>query len=373
MASSSRGSPNIGTSLPDGTVGFDTAYYMDPNFSQDYIGFSPIQGETSYGSFGSVNPDSGLVLDSTSVDDLSAWNIGTSGAWTNDMSASSSFPDPTVDMDCFSFPEQSPSSTAYAHAYSHSSVADASFAPVPGQSASPGYRRIWPQTAGFVSTMPSMSISETAHEGSQGETSFPDTQCVPNSRISPTGYTGVWYSPHTNRVGTSVAGPSCVPGGHDTGVPRRISFPVVASNVGPHMPGLRPAGFSQKAKALRGYQSCGNKDEPRDVSRMAPGLPRDTRNTSYVTADKRFSPIWPIKESMADADIDHMSQNIGTLPATWPASQDEADGRFRNHIFYQAQAQADGLYHCPFAKESDGCRHKPTNLKCNYECVAKEM
>ncbi|PNS16661.1 hypothetical protein CAC42_4625 [Sphaceloma murrayae] len=43
----------------------------------------------------------------------------------------------------------------------------------------------------------------------------------------------------------------------------------------------------------------------------------------------------------------------------------EREGRFRTHEYYRASQKSDGLYHCPF----QGCGHKPTKLKCNYEFV----
>lgn len=38
----------------------------------------------------------------------------------------------------------------------------------------------------------------------------------------------------------------------------------------------------------------------------------------------------------------------------------------RNHYLYKATAGRDGLYHCPFAKETQ-CAHPPTKQKCGYE------
>ena len=38
----------------------------------------------------------------------------------------------------------------------------------------------------------------------------------------------------------------------------------------------------------------------------------------------------------------------------------------RTRTLYQATPHADGLFHCPFEGQ-EGCNHKPTNLKCDYE------
>ena len=38
----------------------------------------------------------------------------------------------------------------------------------------------------------------------------------------------------------------------------------------------------------------------------------------------------------------------------------------RRNELYQVGPKEDGLYHCPF-EASDGCKHKPEKLKCNYE------
>lgn len=38
----------------------------------------------------------------------------------------------------------------------------------------------------------------------------------------------------------------------------------------------------------------------------------------------------------------------------------------RSHPLYSKEPDADGMYHCPSEGEN-GCNHKPTTLKCNYE------
>lgn len=45
------------------------------------------------------------------------------------------------------------------------------------------------------------------------------------------------------------------------------------------------------------------------------------------------------------------------------------DGRARTDPLYSAKPSKDGSYHCPFLT-SERCQHKPTKLKCNYECVS---
>nr|POE80837.1 hypothetical protein CFP56_56910 [Quercus suber] len=42
------------------------------------------------------------------------------------------------------------------------------------------------------------------------------------------------------------------------------------------------------------------------------------------------------------------------------------EGRHRSHALYSIGPWKDGLYHCPYEKESN-CQHKPTKLKCNYD------
>ncbi|KAK3673485.1 hypothetical protein LTR78_006719 [Recurvomyces mirabilis] len=51
--------------------------------------------------------------------------------------------------------------------------------------------------------------------------------------------------------------------------------------------------------------------------------------------------------------------------STGPASDSE-EGRHRTHVLYSKEAEADGLYHCPF-KDDPTCQHQPTKLKCNYD------
>jgi hypothetical protein len=48
----------------------------------------------------------------------------------------------------------------------------------------------------------------------------------------------------------------------------------------------------------------------------------------------------------------------------------DLDNTARDHpLYHNASPQADGLYHCPWEKETT-CQHKPEKLKCNYEYVS---
>lgn len=55
--------------------------------------------------------------------------------------------------------------------------------------------------------------------------------------------------------------------------------------------------------------------------------------------------------------------------ATTRTRTEDTDGRARTDPLYSARPGKDGSYHCPFLT-SEGCQHKATKLKCNYECVS---
>ncbi|KAH0191150.1 hypothetical protein KCU99_g6819, partial [Aureobasidium melanogenum] len=52
--------------------------------------------------------------------------------------------------------------------------------------------------------------------------------------------------------------------------------------------------------------------------------------------------------------------------ATTRTRTEDTDGRARTDPLYSAKPGKDGSYHCPFLT-SEGCQHKATKLKCNYD------
>ncbi|KAG9646865.1 hypothetical protein KCU64_g10364, partial [Aureobasidium melanogenum] len=52
--------------------------------------------------------------------------------------------------------------------------------------------------------------------------------------------------------------------------------------------------------------------------------------------------------------------------ATTKTRTEDTDGRARTDPLYSAKPGKDGSYHCPFLT-SEGCQHKATKLKCNYD------
>lgn len=60
------------------------------------------------------------------------------------------------------------------------------------------------------------------------------------------------------------------------------------------------------------------------------------------------------------------SMSAASLASVVARSEDN-DDKPRSHKYYTtAKPHADGNYHCPYAR-TEGCPHKPTKLKCNYE------
>ncbi|KKY25578.1 putative zinc finger domain-containing protein [Diplodia seriata] len=71
--------------------------------------------------------------------------------------------------------------------------------------------------------------------------------------------------------------------------------------------------------------------------------------------------IQPSAMSNADMDDEEAEQDAARK------SSEEAEVKLaRTHPLYQAQPQADEMYHCPFEGQAN-CQHRSTKLKCNYD------
>lgn len=97
----------------------------------------------------------------------------------------------------------------------------------------------------------------------------------------------------------------------------------------------------------------------------------------YTTTGNRVTrkPIGPRLSKVA-SDLVSRRQRLPTSSETSDESFKligrsslEIDNTARDHPYYHnVTPQADGLYHCPWEKDSaSNCQHKPEKLKCNYE------
>ena len=100
-------------------------------------------------------------------------------------------------------------------------------------------------------------------------------------------------------------------------------------------------------------------------------LPFQDVTTIKPTPDHIRSPIteatfWqPVPENVPG--MTNPPQMEVPLYGTYTGQNASPNATAREHPLYQAGPNPlDNLYHCPFAF-SDGCRHKPDKLKCNYE------
>ena len=102
------------------------------------------------------------------------------------------------------------------------------------------------------------------------------------------------------------------------------------------------------------------------------------RGITLLQSNKGFSTIRPnlnFQRAAIPLDMwtghDGASQSYG-LPmacSNFSGSRRSSEGEAKNardHAFYKAIPEKDGLYHCPYTV-SEKCSHKPDKLKCNYE------
>ncbi|KAF2710154.1 hypothetical protein K504DRAFT_252767 [Pleomassaria siparia CBS 279.74] len=71
--------------------------------------------------------------------------------------------------------------------------------------------------------------------------------------------------------------------------------------------------------------------------------------------------------SLAAKSIADEEDLLSPRDAAEAKNMEEEQGKAaRSHKLYQAQPDASGQYHCP-QEGQQGCTHRPTNLKCNYD------
>ena len=98
-------------------------------------------------------------------------------------------------------------------------------------------------------------------------------------------------------------------------------------------------------------------------------LLQSNRGISTIRPNQNFQRA-PIPADMWTG-YDGASQPYG-LPMAYSSvsgSRRSSEGEAKNardHAFYKAFPEKDGLYHCPY-EVSEKCAHKPDKLKCNYE------
>jgi hypothetical protein len=92
-----------------------------------------------------------------------------------------------------------------------------------------------------------------------------------------------------------------------------------------------------------------------------PGQPE----VSVVGSNVSMSP----SGSVVPSGYEEIPRSPASSIATTRTRTEDTDGRVRTDPLYSARPGKDGSYHCPFLT-SEGCQHKATKLKCNYECVS---
>ena len=121
--------------------------------------------------------------------------------------------------------------------------------------------------------------------------------------------------------------------------------------------------------------SYGSNDEMQfDMARLVAEYPSSliTSNASThstIRASNCFarSPLsentfWPPYQPM---DVMYDGIPLDVCMSRRPSGEHDNSSARRNEL-YQIGPKEDGLYHCPF-ETTEGCKHKPEKLKCNYE------
>ncbi|THX46292.1 hypothetical protein D6D06_10154 [Aureobasidium pullulans] len=70
--------------------------------------------------------------------------------------------------------------------------------------------------------------------------------------------------------------------------------------------------------------------------------------------------------SVAPSGYEDIPCSPASSTATTRTKTEDTDGRARTDVLYSAKPGRDGSYRCPFVT-SEGCQHKATKLKCNYD------
>ncbi|KAI9835033.1 MAG: hypothetical protein M1819_002585 [Sarea resinae] len=110
----------------------------------------------------------------------------------------------------------------------------------------------------------------------------------------------------------------------------------------------------------------------KEASKVTPSSLPSNRAGSFTSAKmngparrrQRAGGTSPVAELAGPDDVSILSTSSATVVAR---SGDEMEiGPARDHPLYQATLHEDGLYHCAY-EGREGCMHRPTKLKCNYD------
>ncbi|KAF2153866.1 hypothetical protein K461DRAFT_117566 [Myriangium duriaei CBS 260.36] len=100
------------------------------------------------------------------------------------------------------------------------------------------------------------------------------------------------------------------------------------------------------------------------TSMYAPQFPQSTAQ-SHLRSQGPWQHIAIKNEGHAESSAASSSH---TPTASTPRSYLGDQNKSRDHWLYGEGKGNDGLYHCPYARDTENqCKHKPTKLKCNYD------
>ncbi|KAI5273435.1 hypothetical protein E4T47_03246 [Aureobasidium subglaciale] len=316
--------------------------WTDGMFMAPAAPFSPVMSDTnqctytlpaSDASFTSLGPS--MLHEVTSMDSYQP------NVWAPEQSTYNFFAEPAMaDIEMFAFPAQSmdvPRPTFNTWYPVPETSAEAYFATnAPGQN----FARMIPQTAGFVGNQMTM-IPPTGHNNT--------ISCAGHVRVD-----SLYAQACPQDVAVSYN--RIVSDAHilDAAGPRRMTVPVTLNepvqvvpmpNMDPDVPYGAP---------LQQYRT----GFPNGSSMPFNGQPSAPILRSNVSVSSA--------SSVAPSGYEDVPGSPASSTATTRTKAEDTDGRARTDPLYSTRPGRDGSYHCPFLA-SEGCQHKATKLKCNYD------
>ncbi|KAI4768777.1 hypothetical protein E4T52_16151 [Aureobasidium sp. EXF-3400] len=264
--------------------------------------------------------------------------------WTSEQSGYNPFAEPAVmDTEMFAFPAQGmdiPQPTFSAWYTPMEASAETQFAmDIPGQS----FTRMVPQTAGFVGNPVTMTpstgyVNPSLRTGRVRVDSLYAQACLRDAAVSQnhtTSDTQVQEIAGHRRVTVPVTSNEPIQVGPLPNADQDVPYGAPVHQYRTHMPGYSDGSMMPFAGQIE--------------------VPVLGSNVSVSSAG-----------SVVPSRYEEVPCSPASSVATTRTRTEDTDGRARTDPLYSARPGKDGSYHCPFLA-SEGCQHKATKLKCNYD------
>lgn len=332
-------------SMPETDL-YATTGWTDAMFMPGTAPFSPVMSDTNQSAYTLATSDVSFApLGPSLSQEMRMMDTFLPNSWSAEQASNTFFVEPaTTEPEMFSFPTQG---SDVAQPTYHSwftpteATAETYFAMDP-QGQAQNFAQMVPQTAGFVGNPVSMApltgFSNPSFHAGHGRVDSLYSQASPRD------------------VAVSVTSIPSETHIQDTAGPRRMTVPVTSSEP------IR-AVSSQKSEQdvpygapIQQYRTYAPGYPSGSTLPFVPEVPVLGSNASVSSAS-----------SVAPSVYEESPRSPAVSVATPRTRVEDNDGRARTDPLYSAKPSGDGNYHCPFVAE--GCQHKATKLKCNYECV----